>query len=123
MNRSTGFQNLIAALLIQARLARDVNATIVELMTQLQENAGSNERGWVVTTVVENPEIEKNSCPKLVENPETVGNNLCSKLVENPQMAGKNSCPKPVEIFNLKTLKLKKIHVRMNKLEKPLPLP
>ena len=82
--------------MIQARVARDVNATIVELMTQLQENFGSNEGGEVVTTVVKNPEIE-NSCPKLIENPETVENNLCSKLVENPQMAGEKSCPKPVE--------------------------
>ena len=73
MDNFSGFQNLIQALLIQTRISRDVNSTIVELSTQLQENFDSSQ--GVVTTVVSNPE-DGNSCPPLTEDSEIVANNL-----------------------------------------------
>ena len=107
MNNFTGFQNLIQALMIQTRVARDVNSTIVELLTQLQENFDASQ--GVVTTEVSNPE-DGNSCPRLLKILRL------SRTLYVPNWSQFPKCPEN----QLKILI--KLRVRTNKLNKLLSL-
>ena len=60
MNNFSGFQTLIQALLIQNRMSRDLNTTIYDLLTQLQETFNSSQ-GVVSTPVVSNPQMSEES--------------------------------------------------------------